>query len=238
MSILDLGFGCGDQCLYIRDSLAIPGRRSKALKAYVGLTLEESHHRIAEKRLGGKSCTDPVFRIFCADAAKPASWTSETKNAISYAVQVDDGALHEVWVLGLDTFYHFQPSRWPVVDYASRKLGASLMAFDLCIADNISLWKRLVIRFLAIMGQSPSANWVTISEYEDRLIDAGYAREKIEIRDISEHVFGALHGFMKTRETQLDEHGLSMGRFRYAAKMFGWWHRTGAVRGCIVIARK
>jgi hypothetical protein len=238
LSILDLGFGCGDQCLYIRDSLAIPGRRSKPLKAYVGLTLEESHHRIAEKRLGGKSCTDPAFRIFCADAAKPASWTSETKNAISYAVQADDGALHEVWVLGLDTFYHFQPSRWPIVDYASRKLGASLMAFDLCIADNISLWERLVIRFLAIMGQSPSANWVTISEYEDRLVDAGYAREKIEIRDISEHVFGALHGFMKTRETELDEHGLSMGRFRYAAKMFGWWHRTGAVRGCIVIARK
>lgn len=163
----------------------------------------------------------------------------EIKNAIFRAHQTNDGAEHlETWILGLDTFYHFQPSRWPVIDYASKSLGASLMAFDLCIAENLTMWQRMVIWMLATFGQSPLANWVTISEYRDRLVDAGYAKENIEIHDISEYVFGPLYGFMKRRETELEQHGLSIGRFRYAAKMFGWWHKTGAVRGCIVIARK
>lgn len=243
LSILDLGFGCGDQCLYIRDTLASfsQERESNCLKAYVGLTLEESHFRIAQKRLssGSPSSIGAAFDIFCADAAKPSSWTLEAKNAISHACKADDGVeQHETWVLGLDTLYHFQPSRWPVIDYASRNLGASLMAFDLCTAENLTLWQRIVIRLLAVLGQSAIVNWVTISEYRNRLVEAGYARENIEIHDISEHVFGPLHTFMKKREIELEQHGLSIGRFRYAAKMFGWWHRTGAVRGCIVVARK
>lgn len=246
LSIIDLGFGCGDQCLYIRDTLANTSQDEKAdqgslrLKAYVGLTLEESHFRIAQERLNAReSPTNETIYIFCADAANPASWTAETKNAISRAHQTDDGGQHhETWILGLDTLYHFQPSRWHVVEYASKTLGASIMAFDLCIAEDLTMWQRIVIKMLAVLGQSPSVNWGTISEYRDRLVDAGYARDNIEIQDISEHVFGPLHSFMKRRETELEQHGMSIGRYRYAAKMFGWWHRTGAVRGCIAIARK
>lgn len=247
LSILDLGFGCGDQCLYIRDTLARSSQdetvnlRSKRLKAYVGLTLEESHFQIAQKRLDDPKYTakNAPFEIFCADAAKPASWALATQDAISQAIQADQGVQHhENWVLGLDTLYHFQPSRWPVIEHASKNLGASLMAFDLCTADTLTRWQRIVIKLLAVFGQSPSANWLTISEYRERLVEAGYVREKIEIQDISEHVFGPLHGFMKRREIELEQHGMSIGRYRHAAKMFGWWHRTGAVRGCIVIARK
>lgn len=246
LSIIDLGFGCGDQCLYIRDTLASPSQDETAdqggqrLKAYVGLTLEKSHFRIAQKRLDvNQSPSTATVDIFCANAAKPASWTAETNNAISRALQTNDGGEHhETWVLGLDTFYHFQPSRWSVIDYASKNLGASLMAFDLCTAEKLTIWQRVVIRMLAVLGQSPSANWVTIPEYRDRLVDAGYAKENIEIYDISEYVFGPLYSFMKRREIELEQHGLSIGRFHYAAKMFGWWHKTGAVRGCIVIARK
>ncbi|PVI00770.1 hypothetical protein DM02DRAFT_526324 [Periconia macrospinosa] len=250
LSILDLGFGCGDQCLYIRHNLQqeLDSVGSKRLKAYVGLTLEESHLRIAQQRLqhepaspltgdgAGKAAT---FDIFCADAAKPASWNAETKAAISCANQVDEGIQHhETWVLGLDTLYHFQPSRWSVIGYASQTLGASLMAFDLFTANNLTPWQRIVLKVLTVLGQSPSANWVTIEEYRDRLVAAGYARENIKILDISDHVFGPLHRFMKKREEELEQHGMSIGRYRHAAKMFGWWHRTGAVRGCIVVARK
>jgi len=246
LSIIDLGFGCGDQCLYIKDVLDKQGQRERyhqwswVLKAYVGITLESHHFCIAQERLGLKqSNTNTVFKIYCADAGTPASWTSEIRNSVSLACQTnDENGDHENWLLGLDTLYHFQPSRWPVIEYANRKLGASLMAFDLCIAENLSVRQRIILRLMTFFGQSPFANWVTIQEYRERLVVAGYARERIEIRDISEHVFGPLAGFLREKEVELEQYGLSIGRFRYTAKMFAWWGRTGMVRGCIIVARK
>jgi hypothetical protein len=246
LSIIDLGFGCGDQCLYIKDVLDNQRQRGQAnpwrrlLTSYVGITLDSPQFCLAQERLDLKQAsTKEVFEIYCADAGRPASWTSAIKNAVSSACQPnDEKEYHENWLLGLDTLIHFQPSRWPVIEYANRELGASLMAYDLCIAGNLSAWQRLILRVLAFFGQSPFANWVTIDEYRERLVLAGYARERIEIRDISEHVFGPLAGFLRKREVELQQYGLSVGRFRYAAKMFAWWQRTGLVRGCIIVARK
>jgi hypothetical protein len=246
LSIIDLGFGCGDQCLYIKDVLDNQRQRTRdnqwrrLLKAYVGITLESPHFCIAQERLGLKqSNTNAVFEIYCADAGRPASWTLEITNAVSLACQTNnEKGDHENWLLGLDTLIHFQPSRWPVIEYANRKLGASLMAYDLCIAENLSVGQRIILRLMAFFGQSPFANWVTIQEYRERLVVAGYARERIVIRDISEHVFGPLAGFLRKREVELEQYGLSIGRFRYAAGMFAWWGRTGVVRGCIIVARK
>lgn len=245
LSIIDLGFGCGDQCLYIKDVLDNQrqrkiGDRRRLLKAYVGITLETPHFSITQERLGLKqSNTNTGIEIYCADAGRPASWTSEIRYAVSLACRTNDGkGDHENWLLGLDTLIHFQPSRWPVIEYAKGNLDASLMAYDLCIAENLSLWQRIILRLMAFFGQSPFANWVTIQEYRERLVAVGYARERIEIRDISEHVFGPLAGFLRKREVELERYGLSIGRFRYAAGMFAWWARTGVVKGCIIIARK
>lgn len=246
LSIIDLGFGCGDQCLYIKDVLDNQRQRKRdkqgrgLLKAYIGITLESPHFCIAQERLGlQQSNTNAVFEIYCADAGRPASWTLEIRNAVSLACQTNDEKRdHENWLLGLDTLIHFQPSRWPVIEYANRKLGASLMAYDLCIAENLSVGQRIILRLMAFFGQSPFANWVTIQEYRERLVVAGYARERIVIRDISEHVFDPLAGFLRKREVELEQYGLSIGRFRYAAGMFAWWGRTGVVRGCIIVARK
>jgi hypothetical protein len=246
LSIIDLGFGCGDQCLYIKDVLHNQrlGRRTDAwrmsLKAYVGITLDSPQFRIAHERLGPKQLNnDAVFEIYCADAGKPASWALETKKVVSLACQTNDEiGDHENWLVAIDSLIHFQPSRWVVIEYANRKLDASLMAYDLCIAENLSVWQRIVLRLMALFGQSPLANWVTIPEYRERLVGAGYARENIEIRDISEQVFRPLAGYLNKREVELKQYGLSIGRFRFAAKMFAWWSRTGMVRGCIIIARK
>lgn len=75
---------------------------------------------------------------------------------------------------------------------------------------------------MAFLGQSLFANWVTIQEYRERLVTAGYARESIEIRDFSENVFGQLAGFLKKTEVEVEQHGLSIGHFQYAARMFDW----------------
>jgi hypothetical protein len=245
LSIVDLGFGCGDQCLYFKEVLDNERQRKgddqwRLLKAYVGITLESSHFCIAQERLGLKQLnTNAVFEIYCADAGRPASWDLEIRNAVSLACQPnDEKGDHENWLLGLDSLIHFQPSRWPAIGYANRKWDASLMAYDLCIAENLPVGQRIILRLMAFFGQSPFANWVTIQEYRERLVSAGYARERIEIRDISEHVFGPLAGFLMKREVEAEQYGLSIGRFRYAAWMFAWWARIGVVRGCIIIARK
>ncbi|KAH8811180.1 hypothetical protein F5884DRAFT_267137 [Xylogone sp. PMI_703] len=246
LSIIDLGFGCGDQCLYLKDVLDNQGqtrgdnRWSGLLTSYVGITLESAHFHFARERLRPKQAnTNTGFEIYCADAGRPGSWTSELREAVLLACEANnEKGDHENWLLGLDTLYHFQPSRWPIIEYANKELDASVMAFDLCIAENLSIKQRIALRLMAFFGQSPFANWVTIQEYRERLVAAGYAREKIEIGDISEHVFSPLAGFMKRREIELEQYGMSIGRYRYAGKMFAWWGRTGVVRGCIVVAKK
>lgn len=246
LSILDLGYGCGDQSLYMKNVLDNQRRGGrddqwkKHLKAYVGLTLESAHFSIARERLGlQQSNATTEFEIYCADAGRPTSWTPEIKESVALACQANEHkGGHENWLLGLDTLIHFQPSRWPVIEYANKELDASLMAYDLCIAGDLSVKQRLAIRLMAFFGQSPFANFVTIEEYRERLVKAGYSRENIEIRDISEHVFNPLAGFLKKKEAELQQYGMSIGRFRHAAKMFAWWGRSGVIRGCIIVARK
>ncbi len=112
------------------------------------------------------------------------------------------------------------------------------MAYDLCIAEDLSVWHRIILGLMAFFGQSPLANWDTVQEYRERLVTVGYARERIEIHDISKHVFDPLAGFLRRREVELEKYGLSIGRFRYSAMIFGWLGRTGMIRGCIIIAKK
>ncbi|KIW00528.1 uncharacterized protein PV09_07886 [Verruconis gallopava] len=253
VSIIDLGFGCGDQCLYFKRVLEsqtrnrIFGEWRARLEAYVGITLEQTQFRVALDRLGHETHTQ--LRIHCADAGRPQSWDTELQNDVIKACQMstekDVGIKplggtqsHQNWVLGLDTLYHFQPSRWGVIEYANRQLDASLMAYDLCIADDISVWMRVLLRLMSSLGQSPFANWSTVDDYRKKLVSVGYAEDKIEIHDISAHVFRPLASFLKKREQHLEVYKVPLGRYRYVARMFDWWAQTGAVRGCIIVARK
>ncbi|KIW00074.1 uncharacterized protein PV09_08416 [Verruconis gallopava] len=239
-SVVDLGFGCGDQTLYFEDVLRMQkdngdsAQFSRRLNAYVGITLDAQQFRIAQSRLR----SDSYVKIHCGDASKVDAWSEELREDLRSACQTNRKEGHENWLLALDTLYHFKPAKWPVIEYAKRDLDASFMAYDLCIADNLSLWHRLIIRFMAFLGHSPFINWVTVEEYRERLVEIGYAREKIEIRDISEHVFRPLARFMRRRESALEFYGISIGRFRHGIAMFDWWGRSQFVKGCIIVARK
>ena len=245
-SVIDLGFGCGDQSLYFKNHFSGEARAqdqlhaTKRLKAYVGITLDRDQFGIAQERLDQDPAPEnTLVKLYRADAGKADAWSPELAKDVATACQPDDPKVeHENWILGLDTLYHFQPSKWPVIDYACTQLGASLMAYDLCMADNLSFWHRLVLRIMAFLGHSPFVNWATMEEYRERLIKAGYDPNKIEIIDISEHVFRPLARFMRRREIELKRYGMSIGRFKHGTAMFDWWGRSGVVKGCIIIARK
>ncbi|KAL4986431.1 hypothetical protein BDW68DRAFT_198021 [Aspergillus falconensis] len=178
-------------------------------------------------------------QIFCADAANPSSWDPELQSSLPPAPAQETD---ENWLLALDTLYHFSPSRLPLFKYTQSTLQASLMAFDLLLSDpKPSLWTRLIIRILCLFTGTPYTNFLTKQEYTALLVEAGYDVSRISFRDISGDVFGGIAGYINSREEMLKGYGLGgskgMGKFAGAGKVFGWWARTGVVRGVIVVAR-
>ena len=198
------------------------------------------------KELNGK---EKNINIFCADAAQPANWTDEIKEAIipNLAKQLRETTQkpslsklrkQETWILALDTLYHFSPSRQPIFNHAYQKLHASIMAFDLIFGEGTTVIERTCMRMIALVMGCPMGNFMTADEYRKQLHGAGYEDDKVEIRDISEHVFEGLADFLERRDVELK---MYLGRGIGAYKMFGWllrwWARSGVVRGCIVIAK-
>jgi hypothetical protein len=178
-------------------------------------------------------------QVFCADAANPSSWSPELKASLPPAPAQQ---IEENWLLALDTLYHFSPSRLPLLKYAHSTLHASLMAFDLLLpTPKPSLWTRLILRILCVLTGTPYTNFLTEDEYSALLVEAGYDLSDISFRDISGDVFGGIAGYINSREEVLNGYGLGgskgMRKFAGAGKIFGWWARTGVVKGVIISAR-
>ncbi|CEJ61988.1 hypothetical protein PMG11_10504 [Penicillium brasilianum] len=211
---------------------------------YVGITLLPSQAEVAQKRmrsykeLNNDEIICPSADVFCADGADPLSWTGELKDSISYIGDTSLNPDTSTWLLALDTMYHFQPSRLPILHYAQNTLHASFMAFDLLIADNTSWWQRLKMRLVCWVTGSPFTNFLTREEYVRLLIAAGYDPSRIEIKDISRHVFPGITDFLGRRIREGQPYGIKLGKFRGAKAVFGWWARSGIVRGVVVIARR
>ncbi|KAF2787130.1 hypothetical protein K505DRAFT_329877 [Melanomma pulvis-pyrius CBS 109.77] len=252
-ALIDLGFGCGDQTVYLLSEDPIRGSDREywdfrkgcvRFDYYVGVTLDRKQFQYAEERVGefrshspairSKWPTIPDVKLCCADAAKPETWTEELKANVHTAIT----KTQEHWVLALDTLYHFSPSRWPIINHVSRNLNASFMAFDLCLSSSTSLRDRVVLRILTTLMGAPWANFVTVDQYREKLIAAGYAEKNITLKDISPHVFEPLAAFIEAQDRRLKVVGYSIGPFRVAQWMFAWWGRSGLVRGVIVVAKR
>ncbi|CAP99026.1 hypothetical protein E8E15_003413 [Penicillium rubens] len=215
------------------------------LDSYIGITLESAQAALGSRRINHmkRDSNDPIQAdIFCADAAVPSSWTGELKKSVT-ALAVASTKQNEnedtsTWLLALDTIYHFRPSRLPLLTYAHNTLNASFMAFDLILSDSISWYERILLRLVCWGTNSPFGNFVSEKEYVELLISAGYNPAFIEIRDISEHVFGGLADFIERRIEEARPFGIKMGKFRAARFVFGWWAKGRVVRGVVVVARK
>lgn len=214
--------------------------------SYVGLTIVPSQFGFASDRLHPYSNIDRArVRLFCADAANPNSWSKNIHEAIaSFPIQQEETDVaslsfkQSTWVLALDTLYHFSPSRELIFRHASEKLDASIMAFDLLLSDTPSIRDLILLRIVCRFAATPFANFLTTAQYKNQLLAAGYDSRKIDITDISEHVFAGMASFIDRRDGELKNIGLNIGRYRMAGKVFRWWARSGLIRGCIIVARK
>jgi hypothetical protein len=256
-SIIDLGFGCGDQTIYLMSDSPVrscdqawwddrDGR--PRFDQYIGITKDPTQHQYALERVqeltsrnprqvstpSNSSNPAPKITLFCADAAAPHAWTQDLRSTLTSARETTD----EHWVLALDTAYHFAPSRWPLIQHAFTHLDASFMAFDLCLSPRATAAQKLALRVLTALMGAPWANFVTPEEYRRRLVDIGYADAAVRVRDVSEDVFAPLAGYLGEQDRRLKGLGLGIGSFRVARWMFAWWGRTGVVRGVVVVARR
>ncbi|KAL3479998.1 hypothetical protein BJX99DRAFT_45520 [Aspergillus californicus] len=180
-------------------------------------------------------------RIFCADAAKPSSWSTEIHPLLNPNLETKGKEEEDsTWLLALDTLYHFTPSRTPLFKYTNSTLTANIMAFDLLLPSTpLSLIQRILLRLLCLITRTPYSNFLTREQYTALLVAAGYDESKISFRDISGDVFSGIAGYIRKRQEMLRMYGMGggMGKFKGAKVVFGWWARTGVVRGVIVVAR-
>lgn len=216
---------------------------SSLLTTYIGITLDPSQssmaiQRVQESRRTGNIPSNTAVDIFCADAANPASWSGDLQYSIEKLTASSESLDQTTWLLALDTIYHFRPSRLPILQFACNSLQASYMAFDLALGDDVSWFQRFILRIVCYALGAPFGNIVTKDELKGLLVKAGYEPGRIEMKDISRHVFGGLGKFLERRVEEASPFGLKMGKYRVANKVFDWWARTGVIKGFVVVARK
>ncbi|PFH61595.1 hypothetical protein XA68_16945 [Ophiocordyceps unilateralis] len=231
VAVLDLGFGCGDQTLALARLLR---PKSNHHFRYVGLTLDRSQLRAAERRLQRELASPEdaslvlsreCFQLFCADAAKPASWTPAIRDAV---LGVGDADFADRWLLALDCLYHFSPSRRPVFGFAAQTLDANVVAFDLILNEKASRRDTLLVCMVGLLMSCPLRTFLTEDRYKADMVECGYDPESIVIRDISDDVFAGVADYLGRQEDALSRYGISIGGFKLAGRLFGWRNRPAA----------
>ncbi|EFQ99095.1 hypothetical protein MGYG_02109 [Nannizzia gypsea CBS 118893] len=250
--LLDLGFGCGEQTMHL---MMNPARSSSPIfDEYIGITLDKVQHGFAQSRLQQKvmqkkqqeSSTEiPNIALFCADGAQPSTWSEELKQTVFNAFSRDDyNDDMERYVMGLDTLYHFHPSRREIFEHTHSTLHANLLAFDLFLAPpNSSGLKRtintLFLRLLTPALGAPFGNFVSSAAYRNMLEKAGYKTENIIIQDITDHVFTGLATFLEKRCQDMAKMGLGgYTKWQVAGWLFRWLSNGGILRAGIIVAKR
>jgi hypothetical protein len=221
---------------------------SPGLDGYVGITIDATQFSFARQRLKEQGVNDdPRVHLFCADAAAPETWDAASAARMkqlsgrttihSSAFTEKEGEGVDCWVLALDTLYHFRPSRSPIFRYARHELNASILAYDIVLSDDQPLLSRFLLALIGMAMGSGASTFKTEEGYRAELVAAGYRGDRIEFKDVSEHVFGPLTNFLAEREVVLKRFGWGLGKLRAAKWLFGWWAKSKAVRGVIVVAK-
>ena len=240
--LLDLGFGCGQQTLYLMNR----DEESQLFDRYIGITIDKTQYDFARSRVDAvkarkQTTTTTNTEIFCADAADPGSWPRDLENVMSSTFQTDGT---ERYVLALDTLYHFRPSRRNIFKYAHSTLHANFFAFDIFRAPPPakstlkSTFNSLFLRILTPGLAAPFSNFVTPEAYKAQLQDAGYEEQDISIEDITSDVFPGLATFLETRQRELAALGLGgFSKWRVSGWLFRWLAGGDVLRAGVIFAK-
>ncbi|RAL17307.1 uncharacterized protein BO97DRAFT_447673 [Aspergillus homomorphus CBS 101889] len=240
-SVLEVGCGCAEPARFLRQEFPA------TFDAYIGITLNACQADYAAKRLAADSQKSPTDghahqnHIYCADAANPSSWPEGLRNDLDQMLlSSHQKSGSTLWLLALDTLYHFAPDRKQILTYACQDMGASLMATDIIVPDGLSWLESMKLRLVFWGLQVPWKNVMTYDEYLRMLVECGYREDNITMTDITEYCFDGFDKFTAEHMERWEAMGGSSvipRAVRMMGRLMGWWASSGVVREYIIVAK-
>lgn len=213
-TVLDVGFGCGDQLLLWLSEFQV--------RSVAGVNYSHSQTRWAQQR-GKASPYSERLDLLQGDVDNEELWRQwqESKARINR-------------VLALDCLYHF-PCRQRFLRRAAGLLtqGGCLGVTDFVLADGLSQRSlaHRALRWMLKQSRIPEHNLVYRDDYAGQLHEAGF--ERFEIVDISEQV---MQGFWQWSRVRRDIPWHRWLKYEVTGRFLGWAYRKQVLRYCLVVA--
>ncbi|KAJ3042105.1 hypothetical protein HDV00_008187 [Rhizophlyctis rosea] len=184
-SVIDFGYGCGDQILY--------WLQHYNPKTITGVTNEPIQATVANARIQRAGLSNAA-NLFIGDAVNLASWKPINNEHV-----IPQNGTFDV-VLSLDSCYHYRP-RTKFLSIASTLLKPQgrLSITDIILGPGATSSPTLLTQILFKAGLLavgvPLENMVEEQTYRNHIEDAGF--KDVEIQDITDDVFPGLVAFIE-----------------------------------------
>ncbi|EAW16974.1 uncharacterized protein NFIA_003290 [Aspergillus fischeri NRRL 181] len=231
VSIVEVGCGCAETAQVLLKHY------TDVCRTWIGLTISPMQVQVADSRLqkaqkaAAHNC-DIKYRIYHADAARPNTWSEDIHRNVK--------SLKNPWLVAVDTFADFRPSRKAILQYARNNMHASVAITDHLVVENTSIWDRMKLWISFRLLDTPLCHVLSRQQYIDLLVECGYEAEKISFVPYTEHVYAPYSQFINQQGQKWQEMG--GGKWDYmdfslVGWVTGWWARCGLVEACMIIAR-
>ncbi|KAG0278070.1 hypothetical protein BGZ95_004775 [Linnemannia exigua] len=214
--VLDVGFGCGDQDVYMAQ-LHKPAR-------ITGITIEPIQHHAAQDLVKRTPTPGTDIHLYVADASKLPQFLDSTPDLFASGTPTADRLFSHV--ISIDSAYHYN-TRAQFLKNAAQVLAPN--TGRLALADMIlakppptSAVGRSIFKSVFGAMEVPYVNMKMMDEYRQDLVDAGFV--DIEIECIEDRVFSGLATHI---QNQTSRFGGMVGpgvKWTYLALAKGlWW---------------
>ncbi|ORY08419.1 S-adenosyl-L-methionine-dependent methyltransferase, partial [Basidiobolus meristosporus CBS 931.73] len=218
--ILDVGYGCGDQDIYLQEEFN--------LSRIVGFTLEPVQQIVAKQRVA-ESCLQETIQLELGDAARISHLLASKRLPTTYDR-----------VISIDSAYHYR-TRAAFLGQAFEHLrsGGSIGLADIILARKPqSWWGQTILKLVCTASEIPLENMVNEAEYRSVLESIGYTQ--ISLVPIEDQVFPGLAGFIERQEKIFD--GLVVPTLWMKLSVMKWLlryvHRNQWLHFVVVSAKK
>ncbi|KAF9365736.1 hypothetical protein BGX34_008601 [Mortierella sp. NVP85] len=230
--ILDVGFGCGDQDVYMAQ-LYQPAQ-------ITGITIERIQHHAAKELIKRTATPGTEIQLHVADASKLPEFLESTP-AVFHNSKITGNGRHFTHVISIDSAYHYNTRA------QFFKNAASALAPDtgrIALADVIlarpqptSPWGQLMFKAVFGVMEVPTTNMKTLEAYRRDLEEAGFV--DIEIECIEDKVFPGLAAYIENQSARLGGMMKPKVNWRHwgLAKALRWLVRSKWLHFVVVKAR-
>ncbi|KAJ3205933.1 hypothetical protein HK099_000665 [Clydaea vesicula] len=202
-TLIDFGFGCGDQILHYINS--------RSIEIYVGVTNEKSQYTIATKLLDQNlndnlKQSKPIVKLFNGNSTDIQSWKNQhgkyytdlvSENRVNLNLQHFSKFLPYLEqfdiVLSLDACYHFDTrENFLKIAFDLLKPGGYIAITDLILGfdSQKNAFNSVFLNLIAKLTNIPKANLINQDEYEILFKKIGFTN--LKLLDITDHVFKGL----------------------------------------------